>query len=304
MNRIMSGGFFLCGGFLFLSAGCGKSSGPVVAQVHDVKITLADLETRLAETPQEYQQYVVSPEGRREFLNVLIREKVVLTEARRAGMEKQPAYERAVAHFEEDINRREKEYRESLLVESYIRRLRSQDLAVTDAEVQRYYEAHRNEFDHPVEIEASHILVGSEIEANTVLDRLKQGESFEKLARELSKDPATAARGGKFIPFRQGSFVPEIEEATSRLKVGEISGLVKTPFGFHIIKKTGQIALPVRPFEEVKEEIRSRLEREKFDHWVQQKEASLGVTFNEKALSAFAPIAASTATLSEEPPSP
>lgn len=281
-------------------AGCDRGKGPVVAKVDGSTITLDDLEARLAETPEAYQQYAVSPQGRREFLNVLIREKVVLMEARKAGLQKQAAYRQAIARYDEEARRRAKEYRESLLVESYLRRLRSKDLAATDAEVAQYYQAHRAQYDHPVEIHASHILVQTEAEANTVLDRLKQGASFESLAREFSKDPATASRGGKLTPFRRGTLVPEFEDAAFKLKVGEVSSPVKTPFGFHIIKKTGQTALPVRPFEALKEELRARLEREKFDAWVKRKEADLGVSVDEKSLAAFAPVAPSTAPYSEE----
>ena len=104
----------------------------------------------------------------------------------------------------------------------------------------------------------------------------------------MSKDPSTAVRGGQLSPFRRGMLVPEFEEAAIRLKPGEISDVVKTQFGFHIIKKTGQKQLPPQSFEDVKEDIRARLERVKFDQWVTSKESTMGVRTNEKEMDALA----------------
>ena len=59
----------------------------------------------------------------------------------------------------------------------------------------------------------------------------------------MSKDPATAVRGGKLAPFRRGTLVPEFEDAAFALKTGEVSGIVKSQFGFHIIKKLGEKAI-------------------------------------------------------------
>src|SRR5947207_12603996 len=97
-------------------------------------------------------------------------------------------------------------------------RLRAQDIALTDAEIRRYYDDHAEDFAHPVEVQASHILVNSPDDAEKVLARLKSGESFEALARTVSMDPPTAARGGKLSPFTKGSLMPEFEKAVFSLK--------------------------------------------------------------------------------------
>ena len=255
-----------------------------MAQVDGTPITLADFTARLRETPPAYQQYVTTPEGRRQFLNLLIREKVLLVESRRAGLQHQDEYRKAIRQFEQRWKRQRKDYADSLLIEMYIARLRSKELAVSDTDVRSYYDAHLADFTHPIQIQASHILVKTEPEAEQVLARLKSGASFESLAKSVSLDPATAAQGGKLAPFTRGSLVPEFEDAAFRLKIGELSGVVKSSFGYHIIKKTGQKNLPGRSFEEAKDAIRDRLQREKFDAWVNQTQASLGVRIDEKAL--------------------
>jgi peptidyl-prolyl cis-trans isomerase C len=268
-----------------LSTSSAEPSGPVVAQVGSSKITLDDLKTRLQGTPPAYQQYVSSAEGRRQFLNVLIREKILLGEAKSMGIPSDPAYRQSVDKFKRDAKQRLKEYEETLQVESALRRLRTKDLAASDTEVDKYYADHRSQYEAPVEVLASHILVSTQLDAEAALARLKAKEPFEKVAKQMSKDPATAVRGGKLAPFRKGTLVPEFEDAAFALKKGEVSGIVKTQFGFHIIKKLGEKQLPARSLADAKEEIRARLERDKFNQWVEAKQALLGVKVDDQAMS-------------------
>jgi parvulin-like peptidyl-prolyl isomerase len=286
MNRSLYRGLFFVLGALSasLGAGCRKAPQVVVARVGNQTISAADVQSRLEGTP-----YGSSMEGRRQFISLLIREKVLLAEARKTDLARDVAYKQALERFKTQWEQRLKDYEESLLVESFIRRLRSKDLAVTDSEVQRFYQDHQSDYMKPVEIQVSHILLSSQNEAESALARLKSGEAFETVAREMSKDAGTAARGGRLKPIRRGMLVPDFETAAFALKNGQVSDLVKTSFGFHIIKKTGQTELPPRTMDAAKEEIRARLERDKFDQWVTQKQALQGVTIDEKALASVAP---------------
>ena len=284
------------GGLFFVLAGLGLcvalpackqagSTGPVVARVGDSKITLDDLKSRLQETPEAYQQYIATAEGRRQFLNLLIREKVLLSEAKTLGIPHDPAYQKAIEKFKLDWSRRLQEYEETLQVESALRQLRAKELAATDTDVDKYFNDHRADYDHPLEITVSHILLSSESDAQAALARVKSGEPFERVARDMSKDPATAVHGGKLAPIKRGTLVPEFEDAAFKLRVGEVSGIVKSQFGFHIIKKLAEKQLPARPESEVKEEIRTQLERDKFNQWVAAKQSVLGVKVDEQAMS-------------------
>jgi parvulin-like peptidyl-prolyl isomerase len=283
-QTVISGLFFVLAG-MSLSTCQRSPQGPVVARVGTTPITLEDLKARLAETPAAYRQYAASPDGRRQFLNLLIREKILLVEAKKLGIPQDPAYQQAVAKFKAEWKRRLQDYQDTLQVESALRRLRTKDLAATDTEVDKYYEEHRADYEHPIEITTSHILLSSEADAQRALDRLKDGEPFERVAKDMSKDPATAVRGGKLAPFRRGTLVPEFEDTAFKLKVGEISGIVKSQFGFHIIRKLGEKQVPARAAAEVKDEIRAKLERDKFDHWVDAKQAIMGVTVDDQAMS-------------------
>lgn len=86
-------------------------------------------------------------------------------------------------------------------------------------------------------LKARHILVRHEYEARDILRKLSLGESFEDLARDFSLCPS-AKQGGDLGEFPRGRMVPAFERALLKLAPGEISAIVKTPFGFHLIKRT------------------------------------------------------------------
>lgn len=85
-------------------------------------------------------------------------------------------------------------------------------------------------------LKAKHILVRHEYEGKDVLRKLSEGESFEKLAKDFSICPSSS-QGGSLGEFPRGRMIPAFERALMQLKENEISGLVKTQFGFHIIKR-------------------------------------------------------------------
>jgi peptidyl-prolyl cis-trans isomerase C len=88
-------------------------------------------------------------------------------------------------------------------------------------------------------IKCSHILVNKQSEALSIIERLKKGESFDKLARELSVDRGSGKRGGDLGFFGRGIMVRAFEVASFKLEKNQISEPVKTEFGYHIIKRTG-----------------------------------------------------------------
>ena len=88
-------------------------------------------------------------------------------------------------------------------------------------------------------IKCSHILVNKQSEALSLIERLKKGESFDKLAKELSIDKGSGKRGGDLGFFGRGVMVKHFEVAAFKLEKNQISEPVKTQFGYHIIKRTG-----------------------------------------------------------------
>ncbi len=90
-----------------------------------------------------------------------------------------------------------------------------------------------------IKVKCSHILVPKQSESLAIIERLKQGEKFAKLAKELSIDSGSAKKDGNLGYFTKGMMVKQFEEVAFKLQIGEISEPVKTEFGYHIIKRFG-----------------------------------------------------------------
>lgn len=88
-----------------------------------------------------------------------------------------------------------------------------------------------------MKISAQHILVNQEYELQDMLQKLEEGKTFEQLAKDFSQCPS-GENGGSLGEFAKGMMVPSFEKAAFALNVGEVSGPVKTQFGFHLIKRT------------------------------------------------------------------
>lgn len=144
-------------------------------------------------------------------------------------------------------------------------------VTVSDREIERYYEENRFRWETPEQVEASHVLfeIGPDDdveevreEAEQVLEQIRAGADFAEMAREHSDD-TSAEDGGDLGLFGRGQMVPEFEEAAFAMSEGEVSDLVRSQYGFHIIKVTGRQAPFVRSLEDVTEEIRGTLAQEK-----------------------------------------
>ncbi len=88
-------------------------------------------------------------------------------------------------------------------------------------------------------IKCSHILVAKQSEALAILDRIKNGEKFGKLAKELSIDVGSGKRDGSLGYFTKGKMVKQFEEAAFKLQIGQLSEPIKSEFGYHVIKRLG-----------------------------------------------------------------
>ena len=154
---------------------------------------------------------------------------------------------------------------------------------VSDASVEEYYEANKQEMAEPPQMRASHILFSTadrqgnsilpvdvaEASAETVLGWIKAGSDFAELAAEYSGDPGSARNGGDLGFFAEGQMVPAFNDTVLALEEGEVSGLVPTEFGFHLIKKTGAKEGGIPTLEESEEMIRNQLERQVVSKWLE-----------------------------------
>jgi len=147
---------------------------------------------------------------------------------------------------------------------------------INNEDVRRYYDEHLNDFGTPEERQASHILISSsaaesqleqdaaKLKAEQLLQQVKRNPTkFGELAKQNSQDPGSAINGGDLGYFGRGMMVPSFEDATFAMNVGDISNLVKTDFGYHIIKLVGIKPSRALPFDEVREGIANRLRQQK-----------------------------------------
>jgi peptidyl-prolyl cis-trans isomerase C len=151
-------------------------------------------------------------------------------------------------------------------------------LAVTEADAKKYYDENIKEFQVPEQVRASHILISTKPtdpngdpnqakvqakkKAEDLLQKVKEGADFAALAKENSSCPS-AAQGGDLGSFPRGQMVKPFEDAVFALKVGEISDLVETQFGYHIIKVTGHQDPNQIAFDQAKTNITNQLTQQK-----------------------------------------
>jgi len=145
----------------------------------------------------------------------------------------------------------------------------------TDQEAMAFYQSHPAAFDTGEKVRASHILVrvpegtpGPRKEelrkkAEALLARVRAREDFAALAKESSEDPGSAAKGGDLGQFGRGQMVPAFEQAAFVLKPGEVSGVVESPFGFHIIKVSEKVPARKLGFAEAKERLKQEMVQQK-----------------------------------------
>ncbi len=173
------------------------------------------------------------------------------------------------------------------------------EMVVSDEDIKAYYDANKETSYTNNQVKASHILISTRDESNQtlsddkkaeklklaeeILARAKGGEDFAALAIEYSDDPGSGAAGGDLGYFSPGMMVPEFNDKAFSMSVGEISDIVETQFGYHIIYLTDKINETV-PFDQVKGEISNQLKFEKYSEEMEKLRSSAKITINDKLL--------------------
>ncbi|HJH15768.1 MAG TPA: SurA N-terminal domain-containing protein, partial [Bilophila wadsworthia] len=153
---------------------------------------------------------------------------------------------------------------------------------ISDAAVSEYYEKNAAQFATPEMVRARHILILSNAKASAedqakakakieeIAQRIKAGEDFGTVAKEVSEDPGSGPQGGELGWFAHGQMVPEFDKASFALNPGELSEPVKTQFGWHLIQLEEKKAAGQKPLDEVKDQIRTRLAQDEASGKVQE----------------------------------
>ena len=234
-----------------LIAGCGKAKDARVIASVDKKytITVDEFNDRLANLPERYQEVV--NKNKKEFLNELITDKLLYAEALRKKLDR-----------DEEVLKLFDEAKRKIMISKLLNDEIDGNITVTEEDITAYYTSNKDRFVTPEVLRASHILVESENEARDVRNELLKGENFEDLAAKKSIDP-TAKLGGDIGYFTAGQLMPEIENTCLKLEPGEISDVVKTKFGYHVIKLTERREPRTRELAEVHDAIAQSIQRDK-----------------------------------------
>jgi peptidyl-prolyl cis-trans isomerase C len=233
--------------------GCGAAgaatSDPnaVVATVNGTTITERDVAVAAEELGQSFAG-MPEDQKRDTLINLLIDIRLVSQAAEKQKLDTTEDFKKQLAFL-----------REKALMQSFLDKTGKS--AVSDAAVKKLYDDTVKELTPEDEIKAAHILVPTEEEAKAVEARLKAGEDFAKVAKEVSKDTGSAAEGGELGYFTKDQMVPEFSEAAAKLKPGEVSAPVKSQFGWHVIKVEDKRKKPLPTLEQVKDQIETYLTR-------------------------------------------
>src|SRR5688572_10489172 len=163
------------------------------------------------------------------------------------------------------------------------RELARQRVVVPPGDIQRYYNDNIQQYSTPERVRASHILLNTggkdeaavRKQAEELLAKIKAGADFAELARTYSEDPGSKEKGGDLDFFPRGQMVPEFEASAFALKPGEVSDLIKTQYGFHIIKVAEKQASTTQPLETVRAQIQQTLASQIADRQITERSSKL-----------------------------
>ena len=290
--------------------GCGEWGGGlpdhILAQVNNEQITVDEFN-------REVKELILEPgketKGRslgnlkQAYLDQVIERKILVQEARQLGIRvSQEELNQAISEIKKDypgegfgeklglkgvtLEEWKARLEEKLLAEKMIRNALYYRGEIDEKEALQYYESYPSLFQIPQRVRARQIVVASEEEAIQILNQLKKGENFEKLAMKKSLGPEKV-EGGDLGYFSQGERPSEFDHVFT-MEVGTISEVIKSPYGYHVFKLEDKTEPRQIPFEEAKsgifQELRQKKGEEEYQRWLKGLKGKAKVKINRKWL--------------------
>src|SRR6185369_9020221 len=211
---------------------------PVIISAEGVQVHKSEFEAALKSLPAEYQQFAQGP-GKRQFADDYIRMKLLAQEGMKAGLDKDP-----------DVTNQLALLKENLIAQAELKKMDAA-MKVSDADLQKYYDEHKGEYE---QVKARHILIAfkgspaaqtgkkeltedeAKAKAEDIRKQIEGGADFAALAKKESDDTGSGAQGGDLGSFTKGQMVPEFEKAAFAAKPGELTPVVRTQYGYHVIQ--------------------------------------------------------------------
>ncbi len=276
----------------------------VAAVVEGEKISMDELNRYVQMQQMQYMQQGRQIQGaqlaelKKRTLDYLIDQEVLYQLAQEAGYEadeekvssqvekykqqsgSEEQFKKALAQQGLTEENLKEDVRKQLVLQKFIQEKFESKVSVSDQEAKDFYDENPDYFTQKEQVKAKHIIIRAEKNAGDekvqeakstlqeVQEKLENGADFEELAREYSEGPSSE-KGGSLGFIQQGQMVPEFEKTAFSLEEGEVSDIIRTQFGFHIVKVTEKKKEQLSPFQEVKSDIVNHLKQVKMDEKVQ-----------------------------------
>lgn len=268
---------------------------PVVVAAGDLAIKQSEFEGAIKTLPAEYQQYAMGP-GKKQFAEDYLKMKMLAAEGLKAGLDKDPELLKQLSLM-----------RENLVAQAQLKKIEA-GVTVSDADLQKAYDANKNQYE---QVKAKHILVAfkgspaaqqgkpelteeqAKAKAEDLRKQIAGGASFEELAKKESDDTGSGANGGELGEFGRGQMVPEFEKAAFDAKPGDVTPVVRTQFGYHVIKVEEHNHTP---FAQVKATLEKQERQTRLQATLDKMKADAKITYNDTYFAAPAPPAAPAET--------
>jgi peptidyl-prolyl cis-trans isomerase C len=242
-----------------------EETNPVLGKVGDFILREADLDRIIATQPSAVQKrFQDDSQQRSNLVREILMKKVVVAKAKKERFDKKPEVKEQLGYVFDNF-----------IAQEYLAKVVTAGVTVPEDDLKKYYREHEQDFLLPEQIKVRHILIESPKEAKPeekekararaemILQRLSKGEDFAKLAIELSEDKISASNGGELAPITLGKTnSEEFEKTAFALKKGEISVIVATSYGFHIIRMDERQEKRIAPYSEARDYIYNRLKSE------------------------------------------
>jgi len=233
----------------------------VAAKIGDEKIMQSDIMRIISyQDPDKQRLIEQNPLYKVTILTRMVNGRVISAIAREKGFDKKPFIK---DQLEILVN--------EFMTSEYIKKEVIEKIEVTEEDMKLYYKTRKAEFKTPETARASQILIRVDKSATAeekeksreklagVLKRIKAGEDFSKLASGISEDEGTKAKGGDMGPVQKGRVMPEFDSVIFSLKAGEVSDVVETRLGFHLIKVDERNEPVFEPYEKVRDKVQERV---------------------------------------------
>lgn len=233
---------------------CASSDDIVVATVNNEPISKSTLDLLVKQYKGNTNKDNVTIDEKKQIIKSLMTRYLILQQSSVQALKN-----------DEDIIAKVMVYENNLIVNRFVKDQVDKKVTVTDGELRKYYNLNTHEFRTNPKVQARAILLKTKEEAEKILYRLRKGEDFGKLAQDFSIDPFTASDGGSMAILEKGKgkVFTQIEEVLFDLKPGEISDVVETAFGFNILSVDEVFPSELKPFEEVREQIKRSILQQK-----------------------------------------